>query len=150
MKLDLLYHALVGPKRVIAYPTPWRLAEESNNGRVVVCADRNYVFTAASDEIAEWIVAKVNAMFEADELPEADRQTDDPPKQSAPSSTIELLNPRDASLVATAAKIAAQGSVQFSKYIGGLANPTYDRVKPYLEKLQDIAIAADTMQDAAE
>jgi hypothetical protein len=49
---------LIGPQ--VRYPTPWRLAEQNGNNRVIVDAEGSWVGEIPSDELADLIVSLVN------------------------------------------------------------------------------------------
>lgn len=58
MATDKTVGPLIGPQPM--YPTPWRVAEERADHRVVACAEGHYTANVPNDGLADLIVALVN------------------------------------------------------------------------------------------
>jgi hypothetical protein len=53
--------AIIAPEPTYYYPTPWRVAETRQDYVVVTCSTGSYTANCPNDDVAEVIVAAVNA-----------------------------------------------------------------------------------------
>ena len=61
-QLDQRVRETIAPRPKLAYPTPWRVAENKGDLVIVVCAEGHYTCEAASMAAAEAIVLAVNTL----------------------------------------------------------------------------------------